>query len=304
MIAIKKSDKHIPDSLSNQKCVDSLKAVTDLSDPTHKGKIKQSIYGANDVVEKLKKLYNNKCAYCETYEPEPEIEHYRPKKQIKNIARSEHEGYYWLAYEWTNLLPACHDCNKIVAKGNNFPIEGERVYHPIFLIDKREVDTNANKLTSNYLQKEKSLLINPEIPDFNPFNFFEFNSVGRLKPKALKNTFEYRQADVTIQIIDLNRDKLFVNYRKKKIRKIFNEIIKQYYKEFLNNEIDLGYLKKQVFKILSNIYEHSKPYHEYSFFWNFLYKNFDNYIAYYLKGKHKTIFLKFYTEHKSNINTQ
>ena len=47
----------------------------------------------------------------------------------------KHPGYYWLAYEWTNLLLACSACNvlagvreseKKIGKGNRFPVEGFR----------------------------------------------------------------------------------------------------------------------------------------------------------------------------------
>ena len=63
-----------------------------------------------------------KCAYCEDriVSTQPgDIEHYRPKGCVTNEDGSRvmvdanggkkvpHPGYYWLAYEWTNLLYAC-----------------------------------------------------------------------------------------------------------------------------------------------------------------------------------------------------
>jgi hypothetical protein len=87
----------------------NLAAVINLADPLHKDKIRQTLYGHSSVVSKLNNIYNHKCAYCEAYEPEPEVEHYRPKK---GVTGEVHEGYYWLCYEWSNLMPACHDCNK------------------------------------------------------------------------------------------------------------------------------------------------------------------------------------------------
>ncbi len=38
-----------------------------------------------------------------------DVEHYRPKNAV---ADTEHEGYWWLAMDWTNLLPSCIDCNR------------------------------------------------------------------------------------------------------------------------------------------------------------------------------------------------
>ncbi|OQX98071.1 MAG: hypothetical protein B6I24_06540 [Bacteroidetes bacterium 4572_128] len=100
MIAVKKSLNKIPVFLINQVCED-------------RENIKSSIYGAKDVRCKLKNLYQNKCAYCESFEPEFEIEHYRPKKQIEGIPRKEHKGYY--THHFFNL-------KKIKKKTKNFNI--------------------------------------------------------------------------------------------------------------------------------------------------------------------------------------
>ena len=298
MIAIIKSQNKnkIPESLKSQKCKDNLKEVIDLSDPEHKGKIKPKFYGASDVLEKLKNLYHNKCAYCETLEPEFEIEHYRPKKRVSEDL-ANHKGYYWLAYEWTNLLPACHDCNKNGVKENHFPIEGTRKYEPK-LLQNSEIDFSANKLTSQYLEDEKPLFLNPEMPDFDPFYYFKFDKTGFFEAKQPENTFGYRQAEKTIGIVKLNREKLYY-YRREKILAIFYKNLKQLYTDFLDKELNEKYFKKQIFRMLDNIKENSKPNKEYSFFWSYVYKNFDFYIINYFKGKKQVPFLKFYREHKT-----
>lgn len=90
--------------------------------------------------QRLLEIFNNKCAYCETpIEPgEPgDVEHFRPKGAVleddgtpvtcteANGHEYDHPGYYWLAYEWTNLLPSCRNCNtrgKESGKGNFFPL--------------------------------------------------------------------------------------------------------------------------------------------------------------------------------------
>ena len=79
--------------------------------------------------------FYGKCAYCEApirdYQ-HGDVEHFRPKAgvtdengqpvclfdeqgQVQIGADGEpvkHPGYYWLAYEWTNLLPTCVKCNQ------------------------------------------------------------------------------------------------------------------------------------------------------------------------------------------------
>ncbi|RYE15232.1 MAG: hypothetical protein EOP45_18680, partial [Sphingobacteriaceae bacterium] len=153
----------------------NLNEVLDLTDAEHKDKIRQSIYGNQLIVKKLKVIYTNKCAYCECYEPEPEVEHYRPKKRVTGVPG--HPGYYWLCYEWSNLMPSCHDCNKAKSKGNNFPVEntGMNVSGPILVAG--VIDLNENLLTSNELTvSEVPLLLNPELPDYDPFDYFDFDA--------------------------------------------------------------------------------------------------------------------------------
>lgn len=88
--------------------------------------------------------FHGKCAYCESYiksTQDGDVEHFRPKgavhdadnKVIKTRDSSgneqPHRGYYWLAYDWRNLLPSCILCNQLrrsngqaFGKGNRFPV--------------------------------------------------------------------------------------------------------------------------------------------------------------------------------------
>src|SRR4051812_1734670 len=59
----------------------------------------------------LEDLGKGKCAYCESplgMEVAGGSDHFRP---IRSVAEHpDHPGYYWLAYDWDNLLPACGMC--------------------------------------------------------------------------------------------------------------------------------------------------------------------------------------------------
>ena len=91
----------------------------------------------------LKNVFHNKCAYCETRIDRfyGDAEHYRPKGAVKyrvrvadideeKTARAEreagvlrdHPGYFWLAYNWQNLVPSCSFCNSGEGKQNQFPV--------------------------------------------------------------------------------------------------------------------------------------------------------------------------------------
>jgi hypothetical protein len=68
-----------------------------------------------------------KCAYCELRltagQRKGDVEHYRPKgrarrmdgkvvKVLRDGVEIDHPGYFWLAYDYLNLLPACSACNR------------------------------------------------------------------------------------------------------------------------------------------------------------------------------------------------
>ena len=86
-----------------------------------------NIYGHVSVKSVLVEAQYGKCCYCErkfgatSYGA---VEHFRPKgavQQTKSSARLV-PGYYWLAFEWNNLLVSCEKCNTSY-KGTLFPLE-------------------------------------------------------------------------------------------------------------------------------------------------------------------------------------
>lgn len=87
---------------------------------------KSSIYGAKSVKRKLIRIQYGKCCFCEgkvTDVAHGDVEHFRPKggyrqKSSDDLAKP---GYYWLAYEWSNLFLSCQICNQRFKK-NLFPL--------------------------------------------------------------------------------------------------------------------------------------------------------------------------------------
>lgn len=70
--------------------------------------------------------FYGKCTYCERDigNQHGDVEHFRPKGGVSgkdNKMIEDHPGYYWLAYDWRNLLISCITCNRIM-KGNYFPV--------------------------------------------------------------------------------------------------------------------------------------------------------------------------------------
>ena len=80
----------------------------------------------------LEHVFYQKCAYCEVRltRDHGAAEHFRPKGRVTSReygarrprtsvamttdecrADCEHPGYFWLAYDWRNLVPSCDRCN-------------------------------------------------------------------------------------------------------------------------------------------------------------------------------------------------
>ncbi|UPQ80512.1 TIGR02646 family protein [Flavobacterium azooxidireducens] len=82
-------------------------------------------YNHTDVKSALKKMFNKKCAFCEsriTHVDYGQIEHFKPKSK-----------YPELCFEWNNFLLSCSICNGKANKGDKFPLENEDgpFIHPV-----------------------------------------------------------------------------------------------------------------------------------------------------------------------------
>lgn len=97
------------------------------------------LYGDPTVKAALIAAQHGKCCFCESkIGVEGDVEHFRPKagyRQSKG-ARLIRPGYYWLAYDWDNLLLCCSHCNQR-EKRNLFPIasDGVRAAQPGDVLD-------------------------------------------------------------------------------------------------------------------------------------------------------------------------
>ena len=111
-----------------------------------KSKCIDNLWSDSKAKEFLHQSQHGKCCYCErkrNKKIETDVEHFRPKAGVKEAKK--HQGYWWLAYSWENLLIACKTCNQEY-KHTQFPLKDEkkRVY-------KEDCD----------LSKEEPFLINP-----------------------------------------------------------------------------------------------------------------------------------------------
>lgn len=155
------------------------------------------IYKAKAVKDALLTAQHSKCAFCESYFTQTgygDIEHFRPMggyKQLASEKNLKYPGYYWLAYEWSNLFYSCQLCNQRFKK-NLFPLRDNRSRaHP----QRRDIS------------KEKPLLIDPAAQ--NPSDYIGFRGERAFAKKGC------REGVTTIEALGLNREELAENRRKR-----------------------------------------------------------------------------------------
>ncbi len=163
--------------------------------------------------------FYEKCAYCESknsLNSPTYVEHYRPKGRVRDLHntivyvpdangnQTPHPGYYWLAYNWVNLLPTCWTCNtwhndekagQMIGKGDRFPVSNEHAY---------QVGDEVNEVT---------LLINPVAED--PDMFLYIDDLGKIYEKN-----DSEKGKVTIEVFGLNNRESLLNARKKEYNSV------------------------------------------------------------------------------------
>ena len=178
-------------------------------------------------------MFHGKCAYCETYiraVTTIEVEHWRPKGNVKSEEGPMYEGYAWLAADWANLFAACSNCNRptkhavpgggvIAGKGMRFPLETGRTRGPI------EGDEGT----------ERPLLLNPCDPDPEraPERHLAFATPDELTDSDLQGIIRAPAAAggddplgaMSISVYALNRDGL-VTKRKDTYHRVARPILK------------------------------------------------------------------------------
>lgn len=116
-------------------------------------------------------VFNGKCAYCEYGHLASYVgkaEHYRPKDGFLGTASGHarwHPGYYWVAYDWRNFLPACAQCNGPHGRKSEFPVKADNKFDPREGPDTVELD-----------RVEKPLLLHPYRDD--PSKHLKFGKLG------------------------------------------------------------------------------------------------------------------------------
>jgi uncharacterized protein (TIGR02646 family) len=166
----------------------------------------------------LEEVSHGKCWYCESsqHRSDNAVDHYRPKNKNRS---GEHEGYWWLAFDWQNYRYSCTYCNSRRKDDVGGTRGGKHDDFPLFNPEERATATNRD------CSRELPYLLDPTAPEDPSLLWFEPD--GRVVPRYSKATSErrYLRAEKSIELYHLNYYKTEEDRQKlyNKIRTLIGE---------------------------------------------------------------------------------
>jgi uncharacterized protein (TIGR02646 family) len=141
-----------------------------------------------------------KCWYCETEEIRSDIpvDHFRPKNKVED--EKQHDGYWWLAFDWQNYRCACTFCNSRRVfdeteggKACRFPLQNpdERAYTPA---------------DQDKLRNERPNFLDPFNPDDEKLLWFDNDGLPMVKPAATQE--QQTKVENSIEIFHLHESRI------------------------------------------------------------------------------------------------
>lgn len=218
-----KIDKGVTPKFLDSDIVDlALEKLHDFYESKDRGQ-KRYEFSFNSEIDKnlegiLYNIFKGKCGYCEiniSGFSQGAVDRFRPHNGVRDNEKYLNDLYWWLVYDWGNLIYSCKECCNY--KANYFPIKGVRA-----------------RSQKDDLEKEKKLLINP--CEDNPDRHFIYTKEGTIH----SNTEEGSQ---TIELLRLNRTNLCKGRTKSRneVLAIVDELVENGAKGY-GKEID--YLKQ------------------------------------------------------------
>lgn len=145
----------------------------------------------------LSDLSYGKCWYSEARDivSDYHVDHFRPKNSAKELDGTSRDGYWWLAFEWSNYRIA----GGIINSSHRSADGDTRGKHDFFPL--KEGSPIANSPTCD-LEDEIIYLLDPTDPD-DPL-LLTFDESGYSQPAAFEGTWGYERAKESIRLFHLN----------------------------------------------------------------------------------------------------
>lgn len=209
--------------------------IEELKLMTHEARRESINSGAqlwSEIKDKLADCSNGKCWYCESIESRSDntVDHFRPKGRVAECA--DHEGYWWLAFDWHNYRYSCTFCNSRRHDKDSGLSGGKQDNFPLLDESKRA------KLPSDDIDCEQPLLLDPLCASDPQLLWFQED--GDVVPKYVGNDEFNLRATTSIELFHLNHAK--VKERRKiignEVQKTVEMIDRYFYRYFEEGDTD------------------------------------------------------------------
>jgi uncharacterized protein (TIGR02646 family) len=186
--------------------------------------------------------FQRKCAYCESavdVSQFGDVEHFRPKLKVTDEKDNEirHPGYYWLAYDWQNLLISCIKCNQATGKYNRFPVIGTHAQSPAEIANEKPLLINS---TSSNDEDDPSKHLEVEVQDSKKY----------ISGRIFGHT---ERGEMCIEVMNLNRLRLI----EERCAAIRESIL---LRESLALQVKAGAIDKQTIEDIRAVLQGKRPY--------------------------------------------
>ncbi len=118
-----------------------------------------------------------------------DVEHYRPKKESKDLEGNTREGYWWLAFDWDNLRICGNVGNRM--KGAYFPLNDE---------------TRAATAQARSQREEVPMLLDPT--DQWDASVIKFNEKGEIVPSPEATSLDRDRLKLSVKRYKLDFERL------------------------------------------------------------------------------------------------
>ncbi len=134
-----------------------------------------------------------------------DVEHFRPKKEAKDLDGIERDGYWWLAFDYSNFRAAGNVPNR--KKGGWFPLHK---------------DSRCSKFDARCEESETPYLLDP-IRQTNT-SLLAFNEEGNAIPAPEADEWEQERVRASIERLKLNEHDALPQERRRVWQKVSNAI--------------------------------------------------------------------------------
>jgi uncharacterized protein (TIGR02646 family) len=149
-----------------------------------------------DLKPVLKQVSFDKCWYCESvrHRCDDAVDHFRPKGRVAEC--KNHEGYWWLAFDWHNYRFSCTWCNSRRVDQETGRPGGKQDYFPLLDESTRAATPEAD------LEAEQPCILDPTKATDPGLLWFQQD--GQVVPKYPNNQLFKRRANESIRLYHLD----------------------------------------------------------------------------------------------------